>query len=96
MGVKLLRLNLKINAVYHLLYALANTLSLAIIFMLIEVNLVHFKKRKNLSKVNWEIGKCIFFQFFPSIKRTPQRLSNTLLKSGSQLPKMTSMKALQK
>lgn len=79
MGVKLLRFNLKINAVYHLLYALANTLSLAIIFMLIEVNLVHFKKRKNLSKVNWEIGKCIFFQFFPSIKRTPQRLSNTLL-----------------
>ena len=43
------------KAVYRPLFALANTLFVTVRFTFIEVNLEHFKKKKNL-KVNWKNG----------------------------------------
>ena len=64
------------KAIYQLVFAPANPLLVAMIFMSIKVNLVYFKKKKHLS----QLGKCLTCLIWDdTVKRTIYRLADNLI-----------------
>ena len=70
-GKKLFGLDWK-KAIYRPLFALGNTLLVAMIFTFMKVDSLHFSKKKSL-KVNWENAFLVLFG------KALYRLANTLL-----------------